>query len=342
MKRPTIPDVAKLAGVSVASVNRVLSGKKNVRQKTKEQVYAAAKELNFYALSSIEQSISRHLKTLRLGIILQQSTRGFYKVLAENLHFAANSRLDVDAKLTISHLDDLTAENFVSSLHAMSENCDVIAIVAPQHPLISSAIEKIVADNVPIVGLITPLNSAASMSYIGLDHWQVGRTAAWAFDMMVKSPGKIGVLVGNHRYRNQELNESGFRSYFREHNENFTILEPQTTYESSSVAREITEKLLLDNPDMCGLFVSGGGITGAVTALRQNNRRNDFVTIGYDLFDFTREALLDRSMQLIISHPMKAFASDTIDLLINLVLQEDVHKTHHIFLPFELYTPENV
>ncbi len=342
MKRPTIPDLAKLAGVSVASVNRVLSGKKNVRQKTKDQVYSAAKELNFYALNSIEKSVTRHLRTIRLGILLQQSTRGFYKVLAQNLMIATNDRKDVDVKLSITHLDDLTTENFVSSLNKMSEYCDAIALVAPQHALISNAIDKIMTQNIPIAGLITPLNSSANMSYVGLDHWQVGRTAAWAFDMMVKSPGKIGVLVGNHRYRNQELNESGFRSYFREHNEKFIILEPQTTYESSSVAREITENLLMTNPDMCGLFVSGGGITGAVTALRQAKRRDDFITIGYDLFDFTREALLDRTMQLVISHPMKALAYESINLLIKLAINEDTNSTQNIFLPFELYTPENV
>ena len=34
------------------------------------------------------------------------------------------------------------------------------------------------------------------------------------------------------------MNESGFRSYFREHNQNFTLLEPKSTYESAAVARE--------------------------------------------------------------------------------------------------------
>jgi LacI family transcriptional regulator len=31
-----------------------------------------------------------------------------------------------------------------------------------------------------------------------LDNWKVGRTAAWAFDKIIRTPGKIGILVGNH------------------------------------------------------------------------------------------------------------------------------------------------
>ncbi len=75
------------------------------------------------------------------------------------------------------------------------------------------------------------------MSYIGLDNWKVGRTSAWTFANICKAPGKIGILMGNPRYRNQEMNETGFRSYFREHAPDFTLLEPISTFESAAVAQ---------------------------------------------------------------------------------------------------------
>jgi len=46
------------------------------------------------------------------------------------------------------------------------------------------------------------------------------------------------------------MNESGFRSYFREHAPDFTLLEPLLTFESSAIAQEMTEKLLNENPDL--------------------------------------------------------------------------------------------
>lgn len=342
LRRPTIPDLAKAANVSVASVNRVLSGKSNVRQKTRERVLQAAKEINFYATNSIEKSFQSGLDNHKIGILLQQGTRGFYKILGDALQQAANDRLDCNVELDLEYLDDLTFENVANRLLEMGEYCESIAVVAPQHQRISAAIDKLLAQGIPVAGLITPLHAVGNVSFIGLDHWKVGRTAAWAFDMMVKTPGKIGILVGNHRYRNQELNESGFRSYFREHNEEFTLLEPLTTYESSSVAREVTEKLLSDHPDLCGLFVSGGGITGAVTALRNTPHRRDFITIGYDLFDFTREALLDGSMNLVISHPMQHLARETVDTLIKLKKLGTNGGSLNTNLGFEIHTPENV
>ena len=44
---PTIYDVARVAGVSIASVSRVLNGQRNPRPETKERVLAAVAELGF-------------------------------------------------------------------------------------------------------------------------------------------------------------------------------------------------------------------------------------------------------------------------------------------------------
>lgn len=100
-------------------------------------------------------------------------------------------------------------------------------------------------------------SATGQVLYVGLDTWKVGRTAAWTFANICKTPGKIGILLGNPRYRNQEMNETGFRSYFRELTPEFTLLEPLSTHEASAVAQEMTEKLLVEHPDVVGLYVSG-------------------------------------------------------------------------------------
>ena len=47
MKRPTIPDLAEAAGVSISTVNRVLNNPESVRKPTRDRVHHAAKELGF-------------------------------------------------------------------------------------------------------------------------------------------------------------------------------------------------------------------------------------------------------------------------------------------------------
>lgn len=55
------------------------------------------------------------------------------------------------------------------------------------------------------------------------------------------------------------MNETGLRSYFREFAADFTLLNPQSTFESAAVAQEMTEELLREHPDLAGLYVQGAG-----------------------------------------------------------------------------------
>lgn len=342
MKRPTIPDLAEAAGVSVSTVNRVLNQPDSVRQPTRERVLGAAERIGFYGLGTIEHAVRSGRDTHRLGILLHQKGRRFYRNLGEAMVAEARRQTDDVVDLTLDHLDDLSPERIAERLVALGETCEAVALVAPQHPIVSDAIDAVMARGVPVAGLIAPLSAQGNVSFVGLDNWKVGRTAAWAFGNIVRQPGEIGILLGNHRYRNQEMNESGFRSYFREFNPDFALLEPVATYESAAAARELTETLLKAHPDLCGLFVSGGGITGAIAALRETPRREDFVAVGYELFDETRAALIDGTLTMVISHPMEAFARETIRTLIKAKKAGIDGGAQRIALGFDIYTSENV
>ena len=89
MHRPTIPDLAKTAGVSVATVNRVLSGAANVRLATRERVQKAAEEIGFYGVGSIQARVAAARPRLRFGVLLLQPHRPFYQNVAQALEDAA-------------------------------------------------------------------------------------------------------------------------------------------------------------------------------------------------------------------------------------------------------------
>lgn len=342
MKRPTIPDLAEAAGVSVSTVNRVLNQPDSVRQPTRERVLSAAEEIGFYGLGTIQHSVLAGRERHKLGILLQQKGRAFYRELGNALTTEAKNFGPDTVDLTLDYLDDLSPERVAERLIALSETCESVALVAAQHPLVAEAIDQVTAKGIPVTGLIAPLYGQSNVNFVGLDNWKVGRTAAWAFGKIIREPGKIGILLGNFRYRNQELNESGFRSYFREHHPEFTLLEPLATYESAAAARELVEQLLREHPDLCGLFVSGGGITGAVAALRNTPRRKDFVAVGYELFNDTRSALIDGTLTMVISHPMQSFARETVSTMIKSKKAGTEAGSQRVALNFEIYTSENV
>jgi LacI family transcriptional regulator len=195
---------------------------------------------------------------------------------------------------------------------------------------------------VPVVALISQLAATGCVSYVGPDNWKAGRTAAWAIANLSKTPGKVGILVGNHRYRCQEMNESGFRSYFREYAPEFTLFEPLSTFETSAIAEQMTERLLAEHADIKRLFMAGGGISGAMNAVRTSGRAGGIVTVAHQLMENTRAGLLDGTISMVLNDPLDRLAREAFAIMIRSCTKpEDRGRTTSV-LPFEIVTRENI
>jgi LacI family transcriptional regulator len=342
MARPTIRDLAQDAGVSVSTVNRVLAGDNSVRGHTVQQVKDAADRIGYYGVRAIQAKIiSRHPK-LKFGFLLLQPQRNLYKMLGAALEAAARNQGTQEIATEIFYAEDLAPQVIAAKLIELGERCNAVGVVTAVHPLVTNAVNTLQAKNVPVFALISQLSQADGVNYVGLDNWKLGRASAWAFHHICKSPGKIGVLVGNYRYRCQEMNEIGFRSYFREMAPEFIILEPLATFETNAVAEEMTENLINDHPDLIGLFIAGGGISGAMNALRTRGKSGKIMGLGFDLTENTRAGLLDGTLTMVLGHPLERLARETIDGMLRAIkLGVDSGKQITI-LPFETYTRESV
>jgi LacI family transcriptional regulator len=342
MTRPTIRDLANAAGVSIATANRVIGGSGNVKQSTMQRVKEAAQEIGFYGMGTIDSRIAAARARYRFGFLLHQPSRQFYLNLAQALRTAAERTSDSVIELRIEFLDDLSPQNTAAKMLELAENCDAIGVVAAVHPIVSQTVETLQRQGTPVFALISQIAPTGQVNFIGLDGWKVGRTAAWMFEHVCDRPGKLGVLMGNPRYRCQEMNESGFRSYFREYASDFTILEPRSTFESKAVAEEMTENLLREHPDLKGLYVAGGGISGALVALRSTGSAGKVMLVGYELMDITKQALLDGAMTFVISHPLNRVAEEALSGMVRSVKAKGNDGAYTNVLPFEIYTRENI
>lgn len=342
MTRPTIRDLAEAAGISVATVNRVLAGATNVRGPTRALVQEAAERIGFYGLGAIQARVAAARPRYRFGALLLQSHRPFYQNVAEALRRAAQQTTEADIDLRIEFLEDLSPQNTADRARALAQHCQAMCLISAVHPTVTEAVSQIQATGVHVFALVGQLSATGQVPYIGLDNWKVGRTAAWGFAHICKTPGKIGILMGNPRYRNQEMNETGFRSYFREHAPEFTLLEPQSTFESSAIAQEMTERILTDHPDLAGLYVSGGGISGVLAALRTLSAPGRIVVIGYDLTDVTRAGLVDGTLTMVLSHPLDRMAHEAIDGMIAACTTPTPGANSTRIVPFDVFTRENL
>lgn len=340
-KRPTIADLAARAGLSVSTVDRVLNGRSPVRREKAERILSAAQEIGFHATGLIRQRMGPQRVPVRLGFLLQQPHRDFFRRVGKTLAEETRSHGGVEGTPRVEFLDDLEPAHVAAELLKLGRTVDAVALISGGHPHLTKAIDTLQDEGIPVFGVITELVASRPVGFAGLDNLKVGRTAAWAMAHMIPRPGKVGIIMGSHRYSCQMMNEMGFRSFFRENAPEFRILEPGISFEDAGVAAEVFRAMIVRDPDMVGLYVAGGGVTGVIDVLRELAPDRGPVVVCHELTTNTRAALLDGTVRMVISHPLLTLARSLVDSMVQAVIEREGEPASSI-VPFEIYTSENV
>jgi LacI family transcriptional regulator len=340
-KRATISDLARRAGVSVATVDRVLNRRLPVREDTALRVVEAAEAIGYHATGLLKQRLTE-VKQCTLGFLLQKREDDFYKALGVELQNATKSTTDIRGKAIVEFMDALVPSFIATKIREMGARVDVLAVVAVDHPLVNEAVEEIVARGKPVFTLLSDLTTAARAGYIGVDARKTGRTAAWTISRLAKKPGKIGILLGSHRYLSQETAEISFRSYMRENAPQFQLLEPLVNLDDHRIAFEAVVDMISSNEDLVGIYMSGGGVEGMVRALREEKAGNRIIAVCNELMSITRNALIDGTIDMVLATPITVLASRTVAAMVRVFESDQPDSTDIVQLQAEIYVSENI
>ncbi len=239
-------------------------------------------------------------------------------------------------------MDDLSPATIAATLARVGAKVDALAVVAVDHPHVTEAIAALRHRGVPSFALLSDLTAETRAGYLGVDGRKAGRSAAWTIAHTARGPGAVGVLVGSHRYLGQELCEISFRSYLREHAPQFQVLETLVNLEDPGIAYQATLDLLTAHPDLAGLYVAGGGMSGAVRALRDRGMQRRVAMVCNELTPENRAGLIDGVVTLVINTPLPTLAARTVEAMIRALAGPLPETPVQVFLPFELFIPENV
>ncbi|MFO1046948.1 MAG: LacI family DNA-binding transcriptional regulator [Geminicoccaceae bacterium] len=341
MDRPTIADLAKAAGVSVSTVNRILGGSGSVRLGTIQRVRDAAAEIGYFGLNVIDARKKESMPRYRLGFLLQQSSRELYQLFGRKIQEAARTWREAEIEAAIEFVDELEPENIASRLMALGDRCDAVAVIAADHPLVGQAIQALKARNKPVVAYITDQSAPERAGYVGTDNWKLGRTAAWFIASMTSRPGRVSVFIGSHRYQCQDISDASFRSYLRENADHLTVDDSQPTHEEPKEAYRLVSNLLTNADDLAGVYIAGGGISGVLQALREvpDGQRRTIRLVCRDIGPETRRGLAEGLITAALCHPLEQTSAQLVQTMIDSITREDNGVILQRTLPFEIVTP---
>lgn len=315
MARPTVHDVASEAGVSLATVDRVINGRAGVREKTAERVQAAIRKLG-YVRDTSAANLARQ-REYRFAFLLPDDSGQFVDTLKDALTEAGRAQFveRTSVKVTLVAPDDPHA--VVRSLQGLrSSRPDGVAIMAPETPQVRDAIARLKADGIAVAALVSDLPSSARDFFVGVNSESAGRTAALLMGRFVtQKTGKVLVVTNSMISRDSVDRRLGFDSVMQEEFDRIDVLPSVETHNDPQRLLAIVKRVHRQHPDLLGVYSMGSGNRHLLDALRQTGRRSDLVYIAHEMTPHTRKALIDREIDAVIAQNVGHLARSALRVL---------------------------
>lgn len=297
-RRATVHDVARTAGVSLATVDRVLNARPGVRPETQEKVEAAIRALDFRR--DLSASLLARARDLRIAFLLPDGGNAFMESLgaavARRSRQGRNERLTLDTRLY--HALDPGA--FVASLDSLSgRDTDCAVVVAPDEPAVIKAIDAAARRGVAVITLVSDLPGSARRHFIGIDNQAAGRTAASLLGRFCQK-GTVGIVAGSLALRDHRERFEGFSGVMGREFAHLSLLGPREAFDEDAATEAAVLELVEAHPDLSGIYNLGAGNAGLVAALGKAHRAGNIRVVAHELTDTTRDALRAGTLDVVL------------------------------------------
>lgn len=314
MSRPTVIDIAKEAGVSLATVDRVMNARPGVREKTVMRVNAAIDRLGY--VRDVAAATLARRRPWRVAYVLPDSPNAFLASLRTAIEaaaeLAAHDRAEVNT-VTVPTLDSTAYARALDAL--LEEGIDGLAIMAPETPQVRDAIRRVTAAGVPTVALVSDQPHSARDRFVGIDNVRAGRTAAMLVGRFVGRPrARVMVLAGSMMLRDQMERRLGFDAVMREAFPAFDILPTvEARDDAEALARLLPAALAAQGP-VDAIYSVGAGNRGLIQVLRGMPGPRP-VTVVHELTPPVRAALEDGTLDAVITQDVGHVARSALRVL---------------------------
>ena len=337
-----VKEIARRAGVSIATVDRVIHNRIGVSEKTKAKINKIIQELNYQPNLLAQRLASR--KVIKLATLIPKGSdeTSFWEAPLKGIEQANSELNQFGVNIDIYFFDQNLKESFVKqSKIILKSNPDGI-LFAPSftnESIIFS--EKCKEKNIPYVLIDSDLPNSGSLSYMGPNLFHSGYMGANLISYITKPTDKILVVniskeIDTHHHLLKK--SEGFRAYFKDNQLQNPIVQidvRNTDYHS--IHQSLTKAIKL-NEDIKVVFVTNSRVADVARFIEQSKEK--ILLIGFDFLSkniaYLKSGIIDF---LICQKPQEQAYRGVMALYQFLAFAIPAEKIY--FMPIDIITKEN-
>lgn len=332
----TIQEIARQAGGSRGTVDRVLNQRGKVKREVAERVEAIAKEMGY---------VPKHKrKGMRIGVVTQLSGSSFMIPVNKGIQDAA-TYLDERGVTILQRecvgVDENEQKKAIESL--INEGIDGLAIMPVEADGIRTYLNEIIEKlGVPVVTFNSDIVGTKRTCFIGLNNTQSGRTAAGLMGLMMQGKGKVLVITGYFSNSASSRRVDGFVEEIKQEYPNIELVGVQSSLEQEEEVEKIIVQTLVAYPDLKGIFVVSGGQAGVKRAFEHLKLSERPFVIIYDMTPQNKKALLEGTVDFLIDQEGYEQGYQAPLVLANMIEKREKPEKEYLYTEIKLKTKYNV
>lgn len=299
--RPTVHDIAQAAGVSLATVDRVLNRRPGVRQATAARVQAAIDRLGYRRDVAAANLAKRRIYPL--VFILPAGPNAFMRSLESAVVAAARRSALERTQLRLITVPAFDAAALAEALNDLDPaGLAGVALVATDSAAVRSAVARLTDDGVPVVTLVSDLPSTRRAHYVGIDNVAAGRTAASLLGRFLAGRrGKVAVLAGSMLVRDHVERRLGFDQVMRAEFPGLEVLPTLEGFDDGTAVARIMRDCLARERHVAGIYSLGAGNRGLIEVLEERRATARIPVVAHELTGHARRALTSGIFDAVIN-----------------------------------------
>jgi LacI family transcriptional regulator len=299
--RPTTKDLAKAAGVSLATVDRVLNDRLGVKPHTIKAVHDAIERIGFVRNASAA-NLARS-KTYRFLFLLPRSGDQFLDELILRIEEANAAFASEMVRAEVVRINESDPHHIANYLRGLSTDAvDGVAIMAPESPPVRDAMLRLSERGIGTVSFISGQAITAGGDFVGIDNHAAGATAGQLLGRFAGGrSGKVLVIAETMQSRDSLERRLGFDQVMTRHFANLAVLPSLETHGDPDRTQRIIRNSFLNHPDIIGVYVLSSEARRPLEAVATAQGHDQPIIIAHERTPFTEAALLDRQIDGVIT-----------------------------------------
>ena len=293
-------DIARVAGVSLATVDRVLNERPGVRSATIEKVRKAITDLG-YVRDTAAANLARR-RVYNLLFVLPDTPNEFVVALKNQIADQALKSVNERTRISVTSVAPFEPEDLVKVLDRVDPlEIDGVAVFGPETPSVRDAVKRLRDRGVAVLALVSDLPSSERDHFVGIDNISAGRTAAQLMGRFIRGSGKILVITGSRLARDHLERRQGFDLVMAEDFPRLDVVASIEGRDDPSIIYGLLPEVFASYPDLRGVYSSAAGNAGLIKYLSEHKPTEDFVVIAHELTPMSRRALQDGTFDALIN-----------------------------------------